>query len=449
MTSPTNEQGIEPDLHQKKAFIDKGSVAFFFFAVCFLILLLEAASSIILSRIFLPASPWPFFAHMVQHETRGWTVTPYVTYRIVNYPKGYDVTYRTNKSFRVDGQNIDRAKDADIVLIGSSHIFGYGLTDDETLSAQLHTLLSAKGRPSRVLNAGVPGYGPGQYYQRLLSLGRLTRDTVVVVHVSPTSSLGVLSMDIAFGHPKSHASLRRGRLTFSKPLAYDPQLSFHFAQPFERLNQEFAIPNPAPVPPIVRLSRRSATSRLVSALQEGTIRTRWSELEPSEYIGPVREGEKFEQWRHQHIRSHSLRNILGLWPLISKLEPERKIIQATLQVIFRAMKKHVESQGAHLLIVVARESHLDQAYSIAIGQIFVEQFPEYEFQPTWPRNLVLHTAQQEGISTLVAPYPRDSLERMYVPYDSHTSGEGFAVVAEEIVKWIAANELTKTGRVQN
>ena len=61
-------------------------------------------------------------------------------------------------------------------LVGDSQVFGWGLSDDETLSFQLQKHL---GQGVRVVNHGVAGYGPNEYLVVLKSIP--TSEPVIVV----------------------------------------------------------------------------------------------------------------------------------------------------------------------------------------------------------------------------------------------------------------------------
>jgi hypothetical protein len=54
-----------------------------------------------------------------------------------------------------------------LYLIGDSQVFGWGLSDDETISAALQRRL---GSSWRVVNMGVPGFGPQTYAEELSNL---------------------------------------------------------------------------------------------------------------------------------------------------------------------------------------------------------------------------------------------------------------------------------------
>ncbi|AUH51572.1 hypothetical protein CXB49_12455 [Chromobacterium sp. ATCC 53434] len=62
-------------------------------------------------------------------------------------------------------------------LVGDSQVFGWGLSDQETIAAQMQRML---GKRVRVVNDGVPGYGPLDYIKTLRAIPQ--RDWVVVLH---------------------------------------------------------------------------------------------------------------------------------------------------------------------------------------------------------------------------------------------------------------------------
>ncbi len=69
----------------------------------------------------------------------------------------------------------------DVLVVGDSQVFGLGVEDSETFSAQLASL-----RKVNVLNAGVPTYGPGEYtalVERLVA-ERKPKQVVYVMNVS-------------------------------------------------------------------------------------------------------------------------------------------------------------------------------------------------------------------------------------------------------------------------
>jgi hypothetical protein len=85
------------------------------------------------------------------------------------------------------GREVDFAKPpgvARVVVLGDSQAWGYGVGDDETIAAQLETLLAAdaRGRRTEVVNLGVSGYGTDQAFLKFLIDGlRYAPDEAVFV----------------------------------------------------------------------------------------------------------------------------------------------------------------------------------------------------------------------------------------------------------------------------
>ena len=50
-----------------------------------------------------------------------------------------------------------------VLVVGDSQVFGLGVQENETFSARLEVALQASGEKTRVLNGGVPTYGPMEY----------------------------------------------------------------------------------------------------------------------------------------------------------------------------------------------------------------------------------------------------------------------------------------------
>jgi lysophospholipase L1-like esterase len=73
-------------------------------------------------------------------------------------------------------------------MLGDSFVFGFGVEDEETLPAQLETVLGARHEGIEVLNAGVPGWSADQYYLFLQTrLDEIAPDLVL---------LGLLDNDV-------------------------------------------------------------------------------------------------------------------------------------------------------------------------------------------------------------------------------------------------------------
>jgi hypothetical protein len=101
------------------------------------------------------------------------------------------VTYRTRHlGFREPGWTAEKPKDTRrIALIGDSYVFGIGVELEDTLSSSLAAELARRspGRPTEIVNLGVPGSNLSSYvdvYEAAERLG-LSLDTVVVCLTLP------------------------------------------------------------------------------------------------------------------------------------------------------------------------------------------------------------------------------------------------------------------------
>jgi len=67
-----------------------------------------------------------------------------------------------------------------ILVLGDSMIFGHGVHDDQTFPNQLEMLFHEAGMDVDVVNAGVKGYGPDQYFKFFLSSLRDLQPNLVI-----------------------------------------------------------------------------------------------------------------------------------------------------------------------------------------------------------------------------------------------------------------------------
>ena len=133
-------------------------------------LLGEAALRLTLGGAFL--SPPVFRA---EGGALGYRLLPAVTAPVHQF--GRTVTVSTDGQGRRSTPGASTVATRRVHLVGDSQVFGWGLGDDETMSAQLQRLL---GPGFEVVNHGVPGYGPDQYVEVLKGIP--VGDQVIVIH---------------------------------------------------------------------------------------------------------------------------------------------------------------------------------------------------------------------------------------------------------------------------
>lgn len=87
------------------------------------------------------------------------------------------------------GAELPPPSDGEILVVGDSQVFGLGVEEDETFSAQLARALTDKGRPRAVINAGVPTYGPAEYGALVEELAAKRRIGTVIYVVNFVNDL--------------------------------------------------------------------------------------------------------------------------------------------------------------------------------------------------------------------------------------------------------------------
>jgi len=127
-----------------------------------------------LARLVPPplVSPGPMAVLLSAHPTRIWGLTPGTFHEA-----GVPVTIGED-GLRQTARSEARQR---VLTLGDSSIYGYGLTDDQTLHASLGRALTASGVDADVICAAVPGYSTEQTLVLLEELGwDLAPDVLVV-----------------------------------------------------------------------------------------------------------------------------------------------------------------------------------------------------------------------------------------------------------------------------
>lgn len=159
-------------------------------------------------RLFLPGSWWSF-----RDATDDWEIDPRVGWRqkarldVTTHEnlekEGWVVRFQTNE----DGLTPDTAQRVKpstvlrIMIFGDSTVVGRAVPQDQTIHAQLETLLKKAGVSAEVINAGVQGYSTDQVYLRMQQLIPLYRPDVVIYGLCSNDFGGNVSRE-AYGLPK-------------------------------------------------------------------------------------------------------------------------------------------------------------------------------------------------------------------------------------------------------
>ena len=121
-----------------------------------------------------------------QHDERlGWSLEPGARGRYRGprpFPMEFDTTIEVN-SLGLRGPELSAREPGElrVVVLGDSFVAGFEVEQPETFCARLETLLRSRlGRPVRVINAGVRGYGTDQSLLWYRERGRGLRPDLVV-----------------------------------------------------------------------------------------------------------------------------------------------------------------------------------------------------------------------------------------------------------------------------
>ena len=156
-------------------------------------------------RLFVPADRWKF-----RDATQDWMLDKRLGW--IQKP-GLDVTSTTEFGWTVRFQTNEdgltpptarREKKAGILRImffGDSTVVGRSVPQDQTVNAQLESLLREKGIPAEVFNAGVQGYSTDQVLLRMEELPPLYKPDVVIYGACDNDFGGNVSR-VAYGQAK-------------------------------------------------------------------------------------------------------------------------------------------------------------------------------------------------------------------------------------------------------
>lgn len=375
-------------------------------------------------------------------STLGWSLEPDRVFHVKSVAKSFDVVVRIDKQgFRDDGQEIKSVDQCGVVVIGDSNAFGFGLAENETLSHRLYQDFSSRGYKLNVLNAGVPGYGLGQFYLRLKTLGKLRAGAVVVVLVHPANDLRNASCNVDYGLSKPNAHLEHGILEFRDDLARGRiEEPYHFSALFEALNNVFQMSVPKPlwtgiVPATLEALRGERIFHLKGQASKDPV-----------IMSDMRLGEKYREDVLDGIRRQPLTKALPFWTEIRQFERERSKLGLLAERLLAEMAAHVEANGQELLVVVAPEAYDKQEYYHWKMRHIKAHCPQFTFEFGMSRALVESALHKCAIPFIMVEYGSEQTEQMFIGNDGHTSGAAFRqisqLVVERIVRegWLAQNE---------
>ncbi len=124
-------------------------------------------------------------------------------------------------------EEIDPSK-RNILILGDSLIFGYGVDDDETISYYLEKTLKERHYDNvQVLNMGVPGYGIDQYYLFLKRYVNQTNPLLIILNLFAGNDIQDTIHDHAYGKSKPLYRWKNNKLQLANtPLSKNSCMSY-------------------------------------------------------------------------------------------------------------------------------------------------------------------------------------------------------------------------------
>ncbi|QDT03152.1 hypothetical protein K227x_15340 [Rubripirellula lacrimiformis] len=367
--------------------------------------------------------------------TLGFALTPNRQYRIVSEAKDFDIDVTIDAyGFRTaDADPTDRSLgDYDVIILGDSHAFGLGVASNETLASQLSMKLAGEGLPANVANAGVPGFGLGQFLLRMRSMKTATPGTVFVIWINPLNDLVNLSMAVDYHFPKPSAVVSQSELQFQPIGSITNDTGFLFSETFDSLNDTFGL-RPKP-----RWRRSELLSRLAQAspdplvIEDGVIQLVDS-TSPAQYLIDD----------EQRIQEQPLVYASRYWPEMPAFEPHRAKLKELTDAVLRGAARIAQERDWKLIAIVAPEGHQHQSYAKNFMRQVEAAADLGPMEPGWSHNMVLDALQANHIEAVVGTDGvAAQANEWFLQNDDHTSAAGqrrlAGLLADQLIRlqWI-------------
>lgn len=368
-------------------------------------------------------------AYQQPDDELGFSLRPSRRYRIVSGAKDFDIRVEVDSGgCRIDPSEPPvKPSEADVVVLGDSHAFGFGIPEQETLTSQLTKLLRDENTAPRVLNGGVPGYGIGQMVLKMGQLERASPGTVIVLWINPVNDLVNLSSSVDYHFPKPHALLIDGQLTFQQAPPAVLGQAFLFSDPFDRLNTVFGLRRHFGLSSS-RLYQRITRSRQPIPPAQGGIILLEDQTRPSQYL--------IDDQRR--IAEDPLLYASRYWPELQGFAPERETLALLCEATLRKAVQIARANDWRLLALVAPEGYQYQTYARDFFADVLETARrnaslELGLDLGWSRRTVIKALEANQIPALAPDYDLlvDADER-FLQNDDHTSAAGHQAFAIEI-----------------
>lgn len=359
----------------------------------------------------------------------GWRLTPGLRARIVDQARQFSFLHETNgKGFRTGLARDVSPREADIILLGDSNAYGFGVDAGVSMAGQLETIT---GRT--VCIAGVPGYGVDQFWLRLKQVPTLRSGAVVVVLVSPVNDTVNASMAVDYGMRRPRVNARSGAVERYASLL-PTKSSLYALQEFEQVNERSRLDPPGDRPWLDFWIHHSAACRLLichsrytwTNTDKETKEVRWNFVSDQAYL----------QERLDLIAANPHIFAARVWTEMAEFGDAREAAVMRSKDFLALMKREVEQKGGRLLVAINPDPYRATTYFQTLTDALQKGLPDSRFDWGWTRKRLTEQLRARGVTTMMAIDPASMEERLYIHYDDHLGPEGHRLAAERVAEMI-------------
>ncbi len=389
--------------------------------------LLECSTRYLLGSAFGPTLQ----TYLTFEPTLGWRPAP----RFESVVESRAKDFRFDVAISADGYRMDagmqhgRSQKPDVIVLGDSHAFGFGLASEQTFASQLAGAYRKQGVERSVLNAGVPGY---DILQPILRLGTLDVQpgTLVVFLVHPVNDLVNSANDIDYRSHKPFLFKENGHLTYKPPRRSFVDQPYHFSPNFDQLNETFGFGDPKES----LLDKLTEWSSLVYVVRYRSTISRFRTDPTQEHIlwDDYTSAELVKR-RVESIKNDPSAVAARFWPEIASLSGLRQELILHILSQYRETRAELAGRGAKMLVVVNHEPYRNMDFYRALTDLLASLQPQHRFDWKSTRRALIQGLRREGIPILIPDYSAvEDPETLFVAFDGHTSAEAFEIIARDV-----------------
>jgi len=324
---------------------------------------------------------------------------------------------------------VSNGEDPRVVVLGDSNAFGFGISKDKTLAAQIGNSLRDRGKEVGVLNAGVPGY---DLLQPILLMKDLPihEGMLFVFLVHPVNDLVNSANEIDYHAHKPYIYENSGSIYVHNPYSHFPQVDWRFSRDFQKLNQIFNLPgNERSL-----LDRLSDMSALIYMLRYSRSLSFFrSKNEPDEILWDNMSTEEYVNMRLEAIRKQPLQVAARFWPEIEQLKNYSSRLIRYAGELYSYVYNYAKENKAHICVVLAPEPYSSTPFFMELTDLLQSKLPDFTFQWGSAASELHKELRRRGIPVILPDYKgAEPTELMFVRFDDHLSADAYRNISAAV-----------------